>query len=72
MSLKYSKTKGVELIIEDNGKGFEIDDLDVKDDGRGVNNIKTKVLAFDGTHLLESALGEGVRLSLSFKKPKLK
>ena len=72
LSLKYSKTKGVELIIEDNGKGFEIDDLDVKDDGRGVNNIKTKVLAFDGTHLLESALGEGVRLSLSFKKPKLK
>jgi len=70
--LKYLKTKGLFLVIEDNGKGFETKKLDIKDEGRGVNNIKAKVIAFDGKYILESKLGKGTKLSLNFKNPTLR
>ena len=70
--LDFSYNSELNLIIEDDGKGFDIDELDDRDDGRGVNNIKTKVLAFDGEHQLESAIGEGTKLTLKFKNPKLR
>ena len=36
------KSGELNITITDDGKGFDIDELDDRDDGRGVNNIKTK------------------------------
>ncbi len=58
------REKKFNITVEDNGKGFRTDQLDIK--GFGLQNIQFKVQALQGTILIESFPGKGTTISISF------
>ena len=46
------------IIIEDNGKGFDIDKVNLKD-GMGISSIKTRIAHLKGNFTVDSTLGKG-------------
>lgn len=46
------------IIIEDNGKGFDVKTLNLKD-GMGISSIKTRVEHLEGTFKIDSTIGKG-------------
>ncbi len=55
--------KDVTIMIEDNGKGFEINQIG-KSDGIGIHNIYSRIENLNGTVLLDSVLGRGTIITL--------
>ncbi len=60
VSLSQTETE-THLVIEDNGRGFEPGG---QYSGIGLNNISSRVKAFNGKHSIQSAPGKGCRLSV--------
>ncbi|MCU0326896.1 MAG: histidine kinase [Spirosomaceae bacterium] len=54
----------LDLSIEDNGKGFEINGLY---DGNGMVNLRNRAEKLNGKYKIESRIGEGTKISLTFK-----
>lgn len=54
------------LIIEDNGRGFKVEELKINcnQQGLGVNNMKTLTQIFNGTFHITSTPGKGTRLRI--------
>ncbi|QNM86293.1 sensor histidine kinase [Polaribacter pectinis] len=50
--------KNLNIIIEDNGKGFNINKVNLKK-GMGINSIKTRVEHLKGTFEIDSTIGKG-------------
>ncbi len=50
--------KNLNLIIEDDGKGFEIRKVNLKD-GMGISSIKTRVEHLSGTFTVDATIGKG-------------
>ncbi|WP_159477624.1 tetratricopeptide repeat-containing sensor histidine kinase [Dyadobacter sp. 3J3] len=62
--LEFSiKAHGLEIIFTDNGKGFDPNQL--KGRGQGLANIKERVESLNGTLLINSQHGHGVRYIIS-------
>lgn len=55
--------KKLNIIVEDDGKGFDINKVDLKD-GMGINSIKTRVKHLKGTFNIDSTLGKGSSIIL--------
>jgi len=55
--------KDVTVMIEDNGKGFEMDQIG-KSDGIGIHNLYTRIENLNGTVLFDSVLGRGTIITL--------
>ncbi|WP_293872279.1 sensor histidine kinase [Flavobacterium sp.] len=49
------------IIVEDNGNGFDVDQIDKKD-GMGLPNIEKKVTQLQGTFSIDSSIGRGTTL----------
>jgi|GEM_PF-448124 signal transduction histidine kinase/YHS domain-containing protein len=61
------QTDGIEMVIEDNGRGFSLPPYltDLADSGHyGLMGIQERVNQLDGTLEIKSTLGKGTRLSL--------
>ena len=56
-----SSTEGIELSISDDGRGF---DPSMKKNGIGFYNISNRVKLFNGSLIIDSALGKGCLLSV--------
>ena len=79
-SIKHSKAKNVTVVtkinkdnnffieLKDDGIGFNPKKLKPNTAGRGINNLKTKVNAFEGKYSLTSKENEGTRLKITFPK----
>lgn len=52
------------IIIEDNGKGFLINKLDLKN-GMGLNSIQTRITYLNGTFDIDSGLGNGTTIIIN-------
>ncbi|OAQ41810.1 hypothetical protein A5893_01450 [Pedobacter psychrophilus] len=52
----------LELLITDNGKGF---DVNTKANGYGLKNIHSRVQNINGKHQIESKIGEGTQVKLN-------
>ena len=50
--------KNLNIIIEDNGKGFDIKKVNLKS-GMGINSIKTRIEHLKGTFEVDSTFGKG-------------
>lgn len=61
----HHKNKGIELSVEDNGKGFEYSKIDTADQ-HGLLEIRERVNNFSGTIKIKSALGKGTKISIAF------
>ncbi|WP_155810472.1 sensor histidine kinase [Polaribacter sp. Hel_I_88] len=55
--------KNLNIIIEDDGKGFDINKVDLKN-GMGINSIKTRVKHLNGTFSIDATLGKGSSIIL--------
>jgi len=55
--------KDVTIMIEDNGKGFEISQIK-KSDGIGIHNLYSRIENLNGAVLLDSVLGRGTIITL--------
>ncbi len=49
---------GISLTVEDDGKGFNVSDLD-KNKGAGINNVISRVNYLKGTFTIDSEIGKG-------------
>jgi PAS domain S-box-containing protein len=79
-SIKHSKAKNVTIEVKikpnknffielkDDGVGFNPNKLKPNTDGRGINNLETKVNAFEGEYNLTSKENEGTKLNITFPK----
>lgn len=54
----------LQLMVEDDGRGFDVDHTK---GGLGLQNIKRRITAFAGTFSLDSTVGKGTTVTLSFK-----
>ena len=52
----------IELIVEDNGEGFEYSDEAA---GMGIRNIRSRIDFYNGEYNLESEIGEGVTVTIT-------
>ncbi len=59
----------INIIIEDNGEGFELQQLKGID-GTGLRNIETRVLDLHGQINIDSELGRGTAISIDIPYPK--
>ncbi|MFK8104833.1 MAG: tetratricopeptide repeat protein [Saprospiraceae bacterium] len=59
----------INIIIEDDGKGFELQQL-TGIDGTGLRNIETRVLDLHGQINIDSELGRGTAVSIDIPYPK--
>ena len=55
--------KNLNIIIEDDGKGFDINKVNLKD-GMGISSIKTRVKHLKGTFKIDATLGKGSSIIL--------
>jgi len=51
------------ITVEDNGKGFNVDELTAKN-GMGLNNLKTRVTYLNGVIDFDSAPNEGTNVNI--------
>ncbi|MFT5821357.1 MAG: PAS domain S-box-containing protein [Crocinitomix sp.] len=58
----------VEITLSENGQGFNMAKLDNVGDNRGISNIRTKVLAYNGEYKLKSEPGKGTDFWVEFPK----
>jgi len=67
LSLDFD-TRGARLVIEDNGRGFDVDTRPARgmEQGHGLTNIEERVRDLGATLELESAPGAGTRLEAVF------
>lgn len=63
---KINKKTGLIVDMSDNGKGFNMNILKPYTDGRGINNLESKVKAFNGKYSLKSKEGVGTNLIIHF------
>lgn len=64
--IEHDKT--VKISLSENGQGFDLSRLDNIGENRGISNIKTKVLAFNGHYSFNSEIGKGTELWVEFPK----
>ncbi|MEO8403162.1 MAG: ATP-binding protein [Chitinophagaceae bacterium] len=62
--------KDICIIISDNGKGFDIDEVKKKTDGIGLKNIYTRAELIGGTVEFESGAGKGTTVSVTIPRAK--
>ena len=55
--------KNLNIIIEDDGKGFDILKINLKN-GMGLNSIKTRIEHLDGSFKVDSTIGKGSSIIL--------
>jgi len=60
--------KKVEITLSENGQGFDMAKLNTVGDNRGISNVRTKVLAYNGEYKLKSEPGKGTELWVEFPK----
>ncbi len=60
--------KNVEIKLVENGQGFDLAKLENVGENRGMYNIKTKVLAYNGQYKIKSEALKGTELWLEFPK----
>lgn len=58
----------IKIILSENGQGFDMNKLNNIGENRGIHNIRTKVLAFNGQYDLKSEQGKGTELWVEFPK----
>jgi len=56
------------LTVQDNGKGFDTDETT---SGTGLENIQTRVSAYDGKMIVRSSPGNGTEISIEFENIKM-
>lgn len=64
--IEHDKT--VKISLSENGQGFDLAKLENVGENRGISNIKTKVLAFNGQYGFKSEIGKGTELWVEFPK----
>ena len=71
-ALKYSEAESIQIIlnnntitINDNGKGFDIDEVSKKNSS-GINNMKSRINKIDGQLIIKSKKGEGTEIKIIF------
>jgi PAS domain S-box-containing protein len=69
VSLRLVKKSRVELVVKDNGKGFDIAEdqtMDSQKRGVGLENIKERTIIFGGVLEIQSAAGQGTAIRVSW------
>ena len=54
--------KKINIIVEDNGKGFYARDMVLKDNGMGLSSIEKRVEHLEGSMDIDSTLGKGTNI----------
>ena len=74
VEMKLENTKqAVEMLIKDNGQGFNLDDLEKAPPGyHGLNIIKERAEGLDGSLNISTAPGEGTELRVSLPAEKVR
>lgn len=58
--------KRINLVVEDNGKGFNVSDAE-NEGGNGLKNVRSRVASMEGTMGIISSPGKGTEVNVEFK-----
>ena len=64
ISMQESDNKKIEILVSDNGKGFDTTALK---NGNGLINMRERVAAMGGEYLLKTSPGQGTKIGLNLK-----
>jgi len=64
ISMQESDNKKIEILVSDNGKGFDTAALK---NGNGLINMRERVAAMGGEYLLKTSPGQGTKIGLNLK-----
>ena len=64
ISMHESDNKKIEILVSDNGKGFDTTALK---NGNGLINMRERVAAMGGEYLLKTSPGQGTKIGLNLK-----
>jgi len=58
------KGRNISLTYNDDGKGFDVDEISRKKKGMGLHNLKTRIESVNGRYNMYSAPGKGFKLKV--------
>jgi signal transduction histidine kinase len=64
VQLHLNEVNELEIVVSDNGKGFN---ADIQQKGNGIKNIKNRVDRMNGELIIQSTPGEGTRMNILLK-----
>lgn len=67
ITIEVKKNKGVELIVSDNGKGFEVITPEDIASGSGLSSIRNRLILYNGNISIESELGRGTLVKIKLE-----
>jgi signal transduction histidine kinase len=65
----FENESSLEIVIEDNGVGFDTSTPNARRSGNGLENMRKRVEGLGGTFVITSAPGKGTRLVAKLKQP---
>jgi signal transduction histidine kinase len=62
-SIQFTKhEKSLNILIEDNGKGFKLSKIETSSEGIGLYNIEKRIEYLEGNFTIDSTLGKGTSI----------
>ena len=64
ISIELIQNNGIDIIVKDNGKGFDVRALEKVPKGAGISSIKNRLTLYNGTLLMKSEPGQGATITI--------
>ena len=69
ISLELIQNEAIDIIVKDNGKGFDVKSLETAPKGAGISSIKNRLSLYNGTLSMKSEPGQGTTVSIKLNNP---
>jgi len=69
ITLELIQNDAIDIIIRDNGRGFDTKKLESASHGAGISSIKNRLSLYNGSFNINSAPGQGTTINIKLKNP---
>jgi len=69
ISVELFQNSGIDIIVKDNGRGFDVKALDTAPKGAGISSIKNRLSLYNGNLNIKSAPRQGTTISIKLNNP---
>ncbi|CAM3630064.1 ATP-binding protein [Mucilaginibacter galii] len=69
ISVELFQNSGIDIIVKDNGRGFDVKALDTVPKGAGISSIRNRLSLYNGNLTIKSAPGRGTSIIIKLNNP---
>lgn len=69
ITLELIKNDTIDIMVRDNGRGFDVKTLEAAPHGAGISSIKNRLSLYNGSFHIISAPGQGTTITIKLKNP---